>query len=333
MYMSSPGIKNILITGAAGFVGSYLVQEIANTYPQAKIHGTIRPKESKENLKDVQATYELHELDITDAPSVYSLIEAIHPDSIFHLAAQSYVRTSWESPQDTITTNMLGEINLLEAIRLLKTEKYNPVIVIACSSEEYGLVRPDQLPITEETPLSPLSPYAVSKIGQDFLGFQYFKTYGLKTIRLRTFNHTGPKRPTAFGDSHVAHEIALIEAGLHEPIITYRDLTAVRDYSDVRDIVRAYVAAAEYCLPGDVYNVCSGKGTSIKEIYDSLLSHATVKNIRLQADPAGPRPTDGGTIIGSNKKFISQTNWNIQIDFLKQTLPDILTYWRNQVNV
>lgn len=332
MYMNLPGPKNILITGAAGFVGSYLIPEVFRAYPKAKIHGTLRPKESTDNLKDTTTPYELHELDITDAQSVYTLIEAIRPDVIFHLAAQSYVRTSWESPQATITTNILGEVNLLEAVRLLKTKKYNPVIVIICSSEEYGLVPVRYLPITEETLLAPLSPYAVSKIGQDFLAFQYFKTYGLKTIRLRVFNHTGPKRPTAFGDSHVAHEIALIEVGLKEPIITYRDLKAVRDYSDVRDIVKAYVAAAQRCEPGNVYNVCSGKGTSIKQIYDALLSHTNVKNIKLQADPEGPRPTDGGIIIGNNKKFVSQTKWRPEIDFLNQTLPDILQYWRNQIH-
>ncbi len=331
--MNSSGPNNILITGAAGFVGSYLMQEVSRTYPGAKIHGTMRPKESLDNLKGIHATYEMHELDITDAPSVYALLEATRPEYVFHLAAQSYVRTSWESPQATITTNILGEVNILEALRLLTTKKYNPVIVIACSSEEYGMVPKSHLPITEKPLLAPLSPYAVSKIGQDFLGFQYFKTYGLKTIRLRVFNHTGPKRPTAFGDSHVAHEIALIEAGLKEPVITYRDLTAIRDYSDVRDVASAYVIAALRCKPGDVYNVCSGKGTSIQEMYAALLSRSHVKNIKLVADPSGPRPTDGGTIIGSNKKFVRQTKWRPKIDFLKETLPDILEYWRHQVNL
>lgn len=331
--MSSPGPNSVLITGAAGFVGSYLVEEVSKKYPGAKIHGTIRPKESRDNLHGSQVALELHEVDITDAASVYSLVDNIRPSVVFHLAAQSYVRTSWESPQATLATNILGEANLLEAIRLLKTKKYNPTIVITCSSEEYGLVPEKNLPITETTPLSPLSPYAVSKIGQDFLGFQYHQTYGLNTIRLRVFNHTGPKRPTAFGDSHVAHQIALIEAGLIEPVITYRNLDAIRDYSDVRDVVHAYTLAAAHCVPGDVYNVCSGQGTSIKQIYDKLLSLTSHPNIMLKADPAGPRPTDGGTIIGSRAKFTKQTGWQPTINFVNQTLPDILEYWRKEVNV
>ncbi|MBI3255353.1 MAG: GDP-mannose 4,6-dehydratase [Candidatus Andersenbacteria bacterium] len=331
--MNSPGPNNILITGAAGFVGSYMLQEATKAYPQAKIHGTVRPKESRDNVQDIQTPFQLHELDITDAPSVYNLIDSIRPTIIFHLAAQSYVRTSWESPQSTIATNMIGEVNLLEAARLLKDNKYNPTIVITCSSEEYGLVPEKDLPITENTPLAPLSPYAVSKIGQDFLGFQYYKTYGLNTVRLRVFNHTGPKRPTAFGDSHVAHQVALIEAGLKEPVITYRNLDAIRDYSDVRDVVHAYTMAARYCKPGEVYNVCSGQGTSIKKIYDTLLSLSNHKKITLKADPAGPRPTDGGKIIGSNKKFVTKTGWQPAIDFVKQTLPDILEYWRHEINV
>jgi GDP-4-dehydro-6-deoxy-D-mannose reductase len=328
--MNSAGPKKILITGAAGFVGSYVIEAAAAAYPRAAIHGTIRPKELKDNLRDVKADFQLHELDITDAPSVYGLIDHVRPDAIFHLAAQSYVRTSWESPQATLNTNIIGTANLLEAVRLSKTGRYNPAIVLTCSSEAYGLPEGRE-PITEETPLAPLSPYAVSKIGQDFLGFQYFQTYGLRTIRLRVFNHTGPKRPTAFGDSHVAHAIALIEAGLQEPVITYRDLSAVRDYSDVRDVADAYLAAAEHCLPGEVYNVCSARGISIRQIYDTLLAAAEGVTIRLEKDAQGRRPTDGGWVVGSNAKFVAQTGWRPRIDFLGQTLPDILRYWREQI--
>lgn len=322
---------NILITGIEGFVGSYLAEYILDAHPEYRIHGTRRPKASTDNLQHIRENIDVHEIDITDAPSVYQLIDSVRPQIIFHLAAQSYVRTSWESPQSTITTNVLGQANLLEAVRQLKSDIYNPPFLITGSSEEYGLVEADQIPIKETAPLQPLSPYAVSKIGQDYMGFQYFHTYGLKTIRLRVFNHTGPRRPTAFGDSHLAHTIALIEQGLEQPKVTYRNLDAVRDFTDVRDIVRAYVLAAEHCKPGEVYNVCSGIGVSIRDMYNTLLSLSTKKDIELVADPGGPRPTDGGIIIGDNTRFVAATGWQPQISFLHQTLPDILEWWRDQL--
>lgn len=324
---------NILITGIAGFVGSYLAEHIHATQPEWVIHGTRLPEESTQNIDAVIDSLHIHAADITDAEQVKKVIAAIRPEIVFHLAAQSYVRTSWESPQATITTNIVGQINLLEAIRSLKTDTYNPTVIIAGSSEEYGPALQTATPISENAPLRPLSPYAISKIGQDFLGFQYHQTYGLNTIRLRVFNHTGPRRPLAFGDSAIAHAIALIETGQQEPVISYRDLSAVRDYSDVRDIVRAYVAAAAHCTPGEVYNLCSGVGTSIKEMYEQFLSLSTVRNIRLIPDPQGPRPTDGGTIIGDNSRFRAATGWHPEIDFLKTTVPDILNWWRAHINI
>lgn len=320
----------ILITGIAGFVGSHLAEYILTEHPNTTVHGTVLPKELRDNIQTIVPALHLHELDITDATGTYRLIEEVRPDIVFHLAAQSYVRTSWESPQATLTTNIVGQANLLEAIRLQKDGAFDPTFVIAGSSEEYGVVPPPLLPIKEDAPLNPLSPYAVSKIGQDFLGYQYFHTYGLKAIRLRTFNHTGPRRPTAFGDSHLAHTIALIERRQAKPQVTYRDLGAVRDFTDVRDIVRAYFLAAQRCQAGEVYNVCSGKGVSIKQIYETLLSLASVRPIAMVPDPAGPRATDGGTIIGNNQRFCQRTGWEPRIDFLTQTLPDILNYWRAQ---
>lgn len=324
---------NILITGIAGFVGSYLAEYIRAALPDWTIHGARLPGESTQNIDAIIGSLHIHEVDITDEAAVKKIVAEVRPDIIWHLAAQSYVRTSWESPQATMTTNMVGQINLLEAIRSLKTTKYNPTVIIAGSSEEYGPSTPAARPLTEDAPLRPLSPYAISKIGQDFLGFQYHQTYGLNTIRLRVFNHTGPRRPLAFGDSAIAYTIAQIEAGEAEAVIFYRDLSAIRDYSDVRDIVRAYVAAAQQCSPGEVYNVCSGVGVSIKDIYDTFLSLSTVKNIQLVPDPAGPRPTDGGIIIGDNSKFRATTLWQPEINFLKTTLPDILNWWRAHIKV
>lgn len=321
----------ILITGVAGFVGSHLAEYLLREYPTAVVHGTVLPKELRDNIAHLAHQLQIHELDITDAAADTQLIDAIRPDTIFHLAAQSYVRTSWESPQATLATNIGGQANLLEAIRLLKSEAYNPVFVIAGSSEEYGIVRQGTTPLREDAPLRPLSPYAVSKIGQDFLGYQYHQTYGLKTIRLRIFNHTGPRRPTAFGDSQLAHTIALIEQGKAKPVVAYRDLSAVRDFTDVRDVVRAYMLAALHCVPGEVYNVCSGTGFSIEQLYKALITQSTVQPIALQPDPQGVRPTDGGAVIGDGTRFFQQTGWRPTIDFLSQTLPDILNYWRERV--
>lgn len=322
---------NILVTGIEGFVGSHLAEYLLASQPQASLHGTIRPKASMENIAHLGDRLKLHEIDITDNVSVYRLLETIRPEVIYHLAAQSYVRTSWESPQATLITNIIGQTNFLENLRLIRDSKYDPIFLIPSSSEVYGKVAEKDLPVQESYPLQPLSPYAVSKIGQDLLGYQYYQSYGLKTVRLRVFNHTGPRRPTAFGDSYVAHTIALIEKGLAEPVLTYRDLSATRDYTDVRDIVRAYHLATLHCQPGEVYNVCSGQGTSIQKMYNALLSYSTNKNIELRPDPSGPRPTDGGALIGNNQRFVAATGWQPQFSFLEQTLPDILNYWRERV--
>ncbi len=322
---------NILITGIEGFTGSHLAELLLSEHSEYRIHGTRKPKASLQNIQHIKDQIQLHEVDITDESSVFSLLEMVRPSVIWHLAAQSYVRTSWESPQATLITNILGQANILETLRQLKTITYNPVIIIPGSSEEYGLSKRHKLPIQESAELLPGSPYAVSKIGQDYLGFQYWHTYQLNIIRLRVFNHTGPRRPTAFGDSHLAHTIALIEQGLVPAKVTYRDLSAVRDFTDVRDIARAYVAAVEFCQPGEVYNVCSGRGTKIKEIYETMLVRSEISPIELKLDPAGPRPTDGGIIIGDNTKFRLATGWQPKISFLNKTIPDLMSYWREHV--
>lgn len=323
--------RAVLITGCEGFAGSHLAEYLLADYPHLTIHGTRRPKASLDNIAHIQGRLHLHDADVTDETSVHQLLDSIRPEVIFHLAAQSYVRTSWESPQATLTTNILGTVNVLESLRQLKSSRYDPIVVIPGSSEEYGHSPAGTAPITEDYPLKPASPYAVSKMGQEFLGFQYWKTYGLKAMRLRVFNHTGPRRPTAFGDSNVAHTIALIEAGLAEPMLTYRDLTATRDFTDVRDIARAYLLAAQSCEPGQVYNVCSGHGITIRQIYETLLAQAQVAHIALVPDPAGPRPTDGGIIVGDNSRFCTQTGWRPRISFLRQTLPDMLNFWRDAI--
>jgi GDP-4-dehydro-6-deoxy-D-mannose reductase len=252
-------------------------------------------------------------------------LEESRPDVIFHLAAQSFVPSSWTAPGDTVLSNVSGQINLFEAIRGLDLD---PVVQIACSSEEYGMVLPDEVPIRETNPLRPLSPYAVSKVGQDLLGYQYFQSFGLKAIRTRGFNHTGPRRGDVFVTSNFARQVARIELGLAEPKIKVGNLDAVRDFTDVRDMVRAYWLAATKAKPGEVYNICTGDGLTIRELLDRLIAMAKVE-VRVETDPARLRPSDVEILIGDSSKFRADTGWEPRISF-DQTLRDTLDYWRDR---
>lgn len=321
----------ILITGATGFVGGYLCEYLAKTLPETSLFGTVFGGGT--NLPDFFSTLpvKLFACNILDKAKVKEILEKVKPQVIFHLAAQSYVKSSWENPEKTLQTNIIGQSNLLETIRELKNQEFDPKIILACSGEEYGLVKDEENPVTETNPLRPLSPYAISKLAQDYMGYQYFANYGLKSIRLRLFHHTGPRREAVFGVSGFCKKIAEIEKGRGNPQIFVRDLDAVRDFTDVRDVCRAYQLAAEKCQAGEVYNVCSGRGFSFQEILDRLLELSTVSKLEYLADPDGKRPNDGGRVIGDPTKFQRVTSWQPEIDLLKQTLKDMLVYWRGKV--
>ena len=205
-----------------------------------------------------------------------------------------------------------------------------PVIQIAGSSEEYGLVLPDEVPIKETNPLRPLSPYAVSKVGQDLLAYQYFRSYGLKTIRTRGFNHTGPRRGEVFVTSNFAKQIASIEAGLREPVIRVGNLDAQRDFTDVRDMVRAYWLAVTKAKHGEVYNLASGKAVTIRELLDQLLALSETK-VEVEVDPERLRPSDVEILLGDFSKFKADTGWEPSIP-LEQTLRDTLDFWRQKLS-
>jgi len=219
-----------------------------------------------------------------------------------------------------------GQTNIFEAVRMLGLD---PVIQIACSSEEYGLVHPDEVPIREDNPLRPLSPYAVSKVAQDMMAYQYFQSYGLKTVRTRGFNHTGPRRGDVFVTSNFAKQLASIEAGLQEPVIRVGNLEAVRDFTDVRDMVRAYWLAVTKGKHGEVYNLATGTGITIQELLDRLLSLSTAK-VDVVQDPERMRPSDVVRLIGDSSKFRNDTGWAPEVPFDK-TLSDLLQYWRERV--
>lgn len=315
--------KNALITGITGFVGSHLAELLLKK--GFAVHGTTRPRSKTENIDHIKSKLYLWDADVLDSHSLYSVIVKVKPSLIFHLAAQSFVPTSWASPANTMETNVVGTVHLFEAIRRAEIE---PVIQIACSSEEYGLVYENELPVKETNPLRPLSPYAVSKVAMDYLGYQYQQSYDMKIIRTRAFNHTGPRRGDVFVCSNFAKQIALAEKGKQPPTIFVGNLSAKRDFSDVRDVVRAYYLATQKCTPGEVYNISAQKTWSIKELLEMLLSMAKTK-LAIKKEPSRMRPSDVPVLLGDSSKFRRKTGWKPQIPF-KKTLKDLLEYWREK---
>lgn len=315
-----------LITGITGFAGSHLADYLLADHPDVEVYGIYRWRSRRDNIEHLDERLTLLEADLRDSTSLHHLLDEVRPDYIFHLAAQSFVPSSWRAPAETLTTNIAGQTNLFEAVRALDLD---PTIQIACSSEEYGLVLPDEVPIRETNPLRPLSPYAVSKIGQDFLGYQYFQSYGLKVLRTRGFNHTGPRRGSVFVASNFSRQVAAIEAGIQEPVIRVGNLDAVRDFTDVRDMVRAYWLAVTRGRPGEVYNICSGTGITMRELLDRIVAMAQVE-VTVETDPERLRPSDVETLIGDSSKFRGDTGWEPRIPF-DQTLQDLLDYWRERI--
>ena len=318
----------ILITGITGFVGSHLA-EYCLGLPNMKVFGTVLSHHLGDELKRIEHIknkIKLFECNLTDRIAVSRVLQKVKPDIIFHLAAQSFVPASWESPEDTLFNNIMAELNIFEVLRELEL---NPVIHIACSSEEYGLIYKNELPVKENNPLRPLSPYAVSKICQEKLAFQYHQSYGLKTVITRSFNHEGPRRGIQFVTSAFAHQIAAIEKGLQDPIIRVGNLNAWRDFTDVRDIVKAYWLAVKKCKYGEPYNICSGKMHQIKGVLKILLSFSKVK-VKVKQNPELMRPSDVPMLCCNFSKFRKATGWKPKIKF-EDTLRDILNYWRDEL--
>jgi GDP-4-dehydro-6-deoxy-D-mannose reductase len=311
-----------LITGITGFAGSHLADYCVER-GGVEVYGIIRWRSRTENIDHLQGKIKILECDLRDATSTREVVEEIRPEYIFHLAAQSFVPTSWRAPTECLVTNVIGQLNIFEAIR--KTN-LKPRIQIACSSEEYGMTSEEDLPITEDTPLRPLSPYGVSKVGQDLLGYQYFMSYKLDVVRTRGFNHTGPRRAPVFVVSDFAKQIADIEKGRKDPVIHVGNLDAERDFTDVRDIVRAYFLALEKGKSGEAYNICSEKSWRIGDMLDKLLSLSRSK-IKVEQDRARLRPSDVPRLRGDCSKFRRDTGWVPRIPF-EQTLNDMLEFWR-----
>jgi len=315
----------VLITGITGFVGSHLA-DYCMERGDVEIYGTVRWRSRMENVQHIDKMLNLVDCDLRDGVAVRHCLSEVKPDYIFHLAAQSFVPTSWKAPVETMVTNIEGEINLFEAMRELKIPAR---IQLACSSEEYGMVYEDEVPIKETNQLRPLSPYGVSKVAQDLLGYQYHESYGLFVVRTRAFNHTGPRRGDVFVSSNFAKQIALIEKGLKEPVIDVGNLEARRDFTDVRDIVKGYWLALEKGEPGEVYNLGTGKDITIRGMLDKLLS-LTDLEIEVRKDRERMRPSDVMVLRADITKFTERTGWEPTIP-LDKTLEDLLNYWRERV--
>jgi GDP-4-dehydro-6-deoxy-D-mannose reductase len=317
----------VLITGITGFVGSHFAEYALER--GVEVYGSYRWRSKTENIDHLGNQIRLVECDLRDVSSVQHLLDASQPDAIIHLAAQSFVGSSWQAPAETLFTNTVSQVNLFEAIR---QRARRPRFLVVGSSEEYGAVYESELPITEDNPLRPLSPYAVSKVTQDLLGFQYFRSYGLPIVRSRAFNHEGPRRGDVFVTSNFARQIAEIEAGLREPVIHVGTLKTKRDYTDVRDIVRGYWLLLERGEPGEVYNLCSGKAWEIREVLEFLLGETRFGPIAVREDPARLRPSDVPVLLGDAGRIRRAVGWHPELPF-EQTLRDVLDYWRGRIGL
>ncbi len=311
----------------AGFVGKHLARYLVGA-TDAKIHGMALPDERTADIEqELGSRLEVRRGNLMEADRLREIVETVQPDWIFHLAAQSFVPTAFADPTGTLVNNIIGQVNLFQAVL---ASGGHPTIMVVGSNEEYGMVQPEDIPIDEGTPFRPANPYAVSKVAQDMLGYQYFVAYGLPIVRVRPFNHVGPGQSDRFVASSFARQIAEAELGLKPPVLKAGNLDAERDYTDVRDIVRGYHLAVSMGKPGDVYNLGSGRAVSIRQLLDILLSLSRIP-IRIEQDPSRLRPVDIPRVVADAGKFRALTGWKAEMP-LEQTLADTLDWWRNTLS-
>jgi GDP-4-dehydro-6-deoxy-D-mannose reductase len=324
--------KKILITGVTGFVGSHMADYLIGLNKSYKIYGIKRWHLSKmDNIKHIINKIHLYDCDITDPIGSMNAIEQINPDIIFHCAAESFVSPSWNHPHRYMSVNYNGTLNLLEALRKINSKC---LFHIPGSGEEYGEIYPNELPINEETVLRPVNPYAVSKIAQDLIGYVYNRSYKLKVIRTRAFNHEGQRRENVFGIPWYAYQIARIENNLQDPIIRVGHIDDKRNFTHVLDMVEAYYLSVFKCKPGELYLIGNEDKKSIytfRQALEKLIKMSKVRNINYKQDKKYIRPTNVPRLIGNMKKFNKITGWRPKISF-EQILSDTLNYWRDKVS-
>lgn len=325
--------KVAFITGVTGMVGSHLVDYLLEN-TDWKIFGLTRWNDKMDNIEHLMEKinnkdrFELTYGDINDLSSLLVALGSTKPDYVFHLAAQSYPKTSFDSPLETLETNILGTAKVLDAIRHLELD---PVVHVCASSEVFGRVPKDLLPIHEDVTFHPASPYAISKVGTDLVGRFYAEAYGMKVMTTRMFTHTGPRRGDVFAESTFAKQIAMIEAGLIPPVIKVGNLDSLRTWSDVRDAVRAYyLLVTNNPIPGEYYNIGGSYTCSVRDMLGHLVSLSTCKNIKIEIDPDRLRPIDADLQVPDTEKFRNHTGWSPEITF-ETTMLDLLNYWREMV--
>lgn len=307
-----------LITGVGGFVGPHLVGALRRETGWA-VFGLCRRPCPGDGYTPIVA-------DLLDRGAVARAVAAVAPTHVFHLAAQSHVPTSHDDAGATLANNIGGQVNLLDACRALPAP---PRVLIAGSAEEYGLAREEEMPLGEDQPFRPTSPYAVSKVAQDLLGWQYFVSYGLPVVRVRPFPHIGPGQGDRFALASFARQIAEIEAARRPPVVRVGNLDARRDFLDVRDVVRAYHLALTRGEPGAVYNVGAGVAVRLRDALDLLLGLSPAR-IDVATDPARLRPSDVPLLVADNRALREATGWSPTIPF-EESLRDILVWWRGQI--
>ncbi len=312
-----------LITGIGGFAGSHLADYLLAETDWQIVGCVLNECDTPDHLR---GRVSCRVVDLCDPAAVQRMLEETAPGVIFHLAALAHVGASWRDPWPTLENNIRAQLNLLEGLVRLGV---NPRVMIVSSNEVYGLVRPAELPVSEANPLRPNSPYAVSKIAQDMLGLTYYLSYQLPVVRVRPFNHLGPRQAPGFVAPDFARQIAEAEVGKRPPRIQVGNLEAKRDFTDVRDMVRAYYLAATRGAPGEVYNIGSGQSHAIQELLDILLSYSQVE-MAVERDPARLRPSDVPDARCDASKFRALTGWQPTIP-LETTLRDVLDDWRARV--
>jgi GDP-mannose 4,6-dehydratase len=323
-----------LITGITGMVGSHLADYLLE-HTDWEVHGLCRWRSPLDNISHLVSRINskdrvfLHYGDLRDEMSINAMTQTVKPDYVFHLAAQSYPKTSFDAPLDTLETNVQGTARVLEALR---RHRPDAVIHVCSSSEVFGRVSRDKLPIDEECTFHPASPYAISKVGTDLLGRFYAEAYQMTTLTTRMFTHTGPRRGDVFAESTFAKQIAMIEHNLIPPVVNVGNLDSLRTFADVRDAVRAYyLLVTVNPVPGQYYNIGGTYTASIGEMLKTLCSFSHVKDIEIRVDPGRLRPIDADLQVPNTKKFRDHTSWEPQIPF-EQTMRDLLNYWRQRVS-